>query len=284
MFGRCTFDPPAGQVRRQRKTGGEAQEPVAVEAEEALAAPVPAPLDMMEVLFPVLHCLGSAPAGGAPRWAALGCASAALRAALREACRENPVLLHEWRGLGQRAAGAAPPVLREDFRSAERWRRHDVKGKVHELMPTIVRPRCSTLGAPCHVLFLSPVRPPEEFVLDMERHRQLSRVEFSWCAEVDASATLQLCKYLKQREAAPPVACVELAAQPGSGGGWCCVRLELDWARRVYRWSLEAGGGASAVAAPAEQAFGHEACDGVRYLKVADLTGNVALAHLQAFA
>jgi len=288
LYGLCLFDPPKGQ--RVKKKPEEVQDLV-LEEEPPQPEPTPAPLDLIAVLLPVLHCLGSNPLEGVPQWTALGCASKSIRFALREACCENPVLLHEWRVLGQRAEGLNV-VLREYFRDLSRWRRHDLKGKTHELKSTIVRPRCSILGAPCHVLALSPVKPPEEFVLDMERHRQLVRVEFSWCAEPGTSATLQLCKFLKQKEASPPVASVALASDPHRSNNWQCVRLELDWSRRVFRWSVEANPGSASVLGSSsenikvseEQKFAHDVCDGVRYLKVTELRGRLAFAHLQAFA
>lgn len=296
LYGRCALDAaPQAQRPRKRPPGVRAAELVAelaraAEEEEVAAEPAPAPLDLISVLLPVLHCLGSEAPEDIPNWAALGRASKPIRATLREACGENPVLLHEWRVLGQRAEGLNL-VLREYFRSVDRWRRHDLKGKTHELKPTVVRPRCSILGAPCHVLALSAVKPPEEFVLDMERHRRLARVEFSWCAEPGTAASLQLCKYLKQTEASPPVASLELTASSPAGSNWQCIRLELDWSRRKFRWTVEAspsrGGLQEAsenVRVSEEREFGHELCDGVRYLKVTGLRGRVAFAHLQAFA
>lgn len=274
----------------------EVQELIPKSAEEHIApksAPAPAPLDLIAVLLPVLHGLGSHPLEGVPQWTALACASKPIRFALREACSENPVLLHEWRVLGQRVEGLSL-VLREYFRDTSRWRRHDLKGKTHELKSTVVRPQSSILGSPCHVLALSQVRPPEEFVLDMERHRKLVRVEFSWCAEPGTSALVQLCKYLKQKEASPPVVSLELKADLHSGNHWRCMRLELDWSRRVFRWSIEANPGSSGsssmpvaplhVQVSEEHKFEHDVCDGARYLKISELKGRLAFAHLQAFA
>lgn len=299
LYGHGSCDCDALPSRRPKRRGqeeeGAAQLEGAAAAEAVFSHVVSAPLDLMTVLLPVLHCLGSPDTleeDGVPNWAALGCASKPIRLALLEACCDNPVLLHEWRVLGQRAAGLNL-VLREYFQTADRWRRHDLKGKMHKLEPTIVRPRCSILGSPCHVLSLSPVNPPEEFVLDTERQRRVTRVEFSWCAEPGTTAVVQLCKYLKQQEAAPPAASVAIRASSVSRG-WQCVRLELDWARRVFWFTVEvnAPGSISRIGSVSsgdvhvseEHPFGHAVCDGVRYLKVADLSGRVTFAHLQAFA
>lgn len=260
---------------------------VAGACDEEQLAPVPAPLDDHRVLFPLLHCLGAfleEGEEGIPAWAALPGVSKLVRSSVQELCLESPALLNEWRVLQPRCGRL---VIGEDFRDTSRWRRHDLKGKTHKLKSTLLRPKCLISSVACHVLALAPVEPPEEFVLDIESHRRLTCVEFSWNAKEGAVAMLQFCKYLKQREAAPAVASLPLTAELLRGNGWRCVCVELDWTRRTFRWRVvdaDATGGDDNECQWSAHLFAHDVCDGVRYIKVTDLHGTMAFAHLRLFA
>mmetsp|Transcript_79637 Transcript_79637/g.234222 ORF Transcript_79637/g.234222 Transcript_79637/m.234222 type:complete len:349 (+) Transcript_79637:58-1104(+) len=301
LYGLCNFDKSQVAARKKDKGSIAVPEDAVPSTDTSPMPPPPAPLDNLVALMPVLHCLGPPPEGGVPAWAALTGISRTLHDALRGACRESPQLLHEWRALqGEPREASRKLALAEDFLSTWNWTRHDLKGKTHGLEPTILHPRSCRHATAYHVLALSPVSPPEEFVLDMGRHRRISLVEFSWSGDRCSSAQLQLCKYLKQTQA-PPVAVASLVAaaedQSGVDSGWRCLQLELDWARRVYHCcpNLDASSGSLACAGPAssvdivpsgdlrEESFRHEVCDGVRYLKFTELQGSMAFALLKIF-